>query len=321
MAEPKRYLSGIQASGKPHLGNYLGAMRSHVANADNAYYFIANYHALTTSRDAAALRQATFDVAADYLAIGLDPDRATLFRQSDVPEVTELAWLLSCVTGMGLLERAVSYKDKKAKGLQANVGLFTYPVLQAADILAFDSDIVPVGKDQVQHIEMTRDIAQSFNAAFGDTFKIPNYQLGTPKLIPGVDGQKMSKSYGNGIPIFTRGKALKKLVMSIVTDSTPLEDPKDPTDCTVFALYSLMATSEEKEALAERYRGGNFGYGHAKIALLEKINETFEPFRDRREQLENHPDKVEDILRDGAVRAREVARSVLNRARAACGLD
>ena len=317
----ERSLSGVQPSGELHLGNYFGAIRQHVAAQDDAYYFIADYHALTSLRDAESLRQNTRHVAAAYLALGLDPERAVFFRQSDVPEVCELSWLLSNVAAMGLLERAHSYKDKIAKGLQPKVGLFTYPILMAADILAYDSDVVPVGKDQVQHIEITRDLAIAFNALFGDTFKLPRFTLGTPELVPGLDGEKMSKSYDNAIPIFTRGKALKSLVMSIKTDSKALEDPKDPDTCTVFQIFRLFASDAERIEMAEHYRAGGYGYGHAKQALLKKIEERFSPAWTRYDELLARPTDLEDLLRVGAVKARAQARLVVNRARLACGLD
>ena len=318
----RRYLSGVQPSGLLHLGNYFGAIRSHIANQDNAFYFIADYHALTTIRDANVMRQNVFDVAATYLALGLDPERAVLWRQSDVPEVQELAWLLATVTGMGLLERAHSYKDKVERNISASVGLFYYPVLMAADILAFDSDVVPVGKDQVQHLEMTRDMAQSFNARYGEVFRMPKTELGVPEPVPGIDGAKMSKSYDNHIPIFPTGKkALKKRVMSIKTDSTPMEDPKDPDTCTVFALYALFADDEQQARMRAKYAGGNYGYGHAKLELLALIEAHFADARARYAELRAHPEQVEAILLAGAAKARPVARAVLNRARVACGLD
>ena len=316
----KRYLSGIQPSGELHLGNYFGAIRTHIEKQDNAFYFLANYHALTTLQDADELRRQTFDLAASYLALGLDPTRATLWRQSDVPEVCELMWLLLSVTGMGLLERGVSFKDKRERGITASAGLFTYPVLQAADILAYDSDVVPVGKDQVQHIEFTRDMAQAFNNAYGETFKLPGYELGTPEPVPGTDGQKMSKSYGNSIPIFAHGKPLKKLAGGIVTDSKELEDPKDPETCNVFALYRLFANEDELAEMAERYRAGGYGYGHAKMELKDKIEDFFADARAKRASYDERPDEVEDILREGAKRAREIAREVTERARTACGV-
>lgn len=316
-----RHLSGIQPSGLLHLGNYFGAIRAHVQSQDDGFYFIANYHALTTVQDAAALRAATFDVAATYLACGLEPERAVLYRQSDVPEVCELMWLLLTVTGAGLLEKGVSFKDKKARGLPASAGLLTYPVLQAADILAVDAAVVPVGADQVQHIEFARDMAQSFNHLYGEVFVLPTFRLGTPVLVPGIDGQKMSKSYDNHIPIFATGKALRKRVMSIVTEPVELEAPKDPDRCTVFALYKLMASPEEAEAMARAYRAGGYGFGHAKQALYERIEEYFAPMRERRARLEAHPEEVERVLALGAERARAVVRATTARARRAVGLD
>jgi tryptophanyl-tRNA synthetase len=321
MSSELRYLSGIQPSGDLHLGNYFGAIRKHIENQDNAFYFIANYHALTTVRDAAFLRQNTFEAAVTYLSLGLDPARATLFRQSDIPEVTELTWLLLTVTNMGLLERAVSFKEKKEKGIAATAGLFTYPALMAADILIYDSDVVPVGSDQVQHLEMTRDMAQTFNHTYEqEVFKLPKYELGVPTPVPGIDGQKMSKSYGNTIPIFIQGKKRKSLVMSIVTDSLGLEDPKDPDSCNVFSIYSLFASEEEKAEMRANYEGGNYGYGHAKKALLEKIIDHFGEANEKREALLKDPDYVEDVLQEGAKRARVIAREVTDRARQACGI-
>jgi tryptophanyl-tRNA synthetase len=318
-----RILSGVQPSGQLHLGNYFGAIRQHIQlqETGDAFYFLANYHALTTINDAAALRKNMFDAAADYLALGLDPDKATFFLQSDVPEVCELTWLLATVTGMGLLERAVSYKDKIARGIQPRVGLFAYPVLMAADILIYDADIVPVGADQVQHIEMTRDMAGFFNATYGDVFKLPEPRVdeATAK-VPGTDGQKMSKSYGNTIGIFDEGKTLKQKVMGIVTDSTPVEAPKDPDASTIYQLFTLVASQAEAADMAERFRAGGFGYGDAKKRLLEAIDAFFKPFRERRKELEANPDIVRDVLRRGAERARPEARRVLDRARLACGV-
>ncbi len=318
-----RILSGVQPSGKLHLGNYFGAIKQHIELQDQgeAYYFIANYHALTTIQDAARLRDNTLDVAATYLALGLDPARATFFRQSDVPEVTELTWLLATVTGMGLLERAHSYKDKVARGLQSSVGLFCYPILMAADILAYQSDLVPVGQDQVQHVEMTQDMGDYFNNAYGcQVFRRPEYRLNKTAKVPGTDGQKMSKSYGNTVDIFATGSELKKSVMGIVTDSTPLEEPKDPSKCTVFSIFSLFGTPAEQEDLASRYRKGGFGYGTAKKELLAKIDTFFAPYRERRQHLLSHPSEVEEVLFAGARKARTVARQTLDSARTACGL-
>jgi tryptophanyl-tRNA synthetase len=318
----RRILSGVQPSGKLHLGNYFGAVRQHIALQHEAtcFYFIADYHALTTIHDPATLCQNTFDVALDYLALGLDPDKAVFFRQSDVPEVTELAWILSTVTNMGLLERAVSYKEKVDKGIEASVGLFYYPVLMAADILIYRSHVVPVGRDQVQHIEMTQDMAGRFNRAYGDVFPIPDYRLDKESKVPGTDGQKMSKSYGNTIDLFAEGPALKKTVMGIVTDSSTVADPKDPGRCNVFALYSLFATDEEKAALAARYRAGGLGYGEAKKLLLEKINTHFGPARERRKQLAAHPEQGEEVLRRGAQRARAEAQQTMALVRQAVGM-
>lgn len=321
---PKRALSGIKSTGLPHLGNYLGMMRPAIDLQEDhdAYYFVADYHALTTVHAPEAMRDSTYEVTATFLALGLDPRRATFFRQSDVPEVAELAWILSCVTAMGLLERAHAYKAAKDRGEGGAVvhGLFAYPVLMAADILIYDSDVVPVGKDQIQHIEMTRDIAQRFNFIFGDTFKIPEGLVREEVMtIPGLDGQKMSKSYDNCIYPLEAPKKLRKRVMQIITDSTPLEDPKDPDTCNVFALYSLFATPEESADLAARYRAGGFGYGHAKVALYEKINGVMAPHRERFVELRQDRSTLEDILQDGASRAREIAREVVDRARSRCG--
>jgi len=259
-------------------------------------------------------------VALDYLALGLDPNKVAFFRQSDVPEVTELTWIFATVTNMGLLERAVSYKDKTEKGLEASVGLFTYPVLMAADILIYRSNVVPVGQDQVQHLEMTQDIAGKFNRAFGEIFPIPDYRLTKASKVPGTDGQKMSKSYGNTIEIFAEGRPLEKVVMGIVTDATPLGQPLNPERCNVFALYSLFATDAEREALAADYRAGKIGYGQAKKLLKAKIDEFFGPARERRKQLAQDPSYVEDVLREGARKARAEAERTLERVRSATGL-
>lgn len=318
----KRFLSGIQPTGEPHLGNYFGAIKQHIENqfGENSLYFIANYHSLTTVNDKEKLKAMTKEVAVTYLACGLDPNNSTLFRQSDVPELTELTWLLLTVTPMGLLQKAVSYKDKVARGLSSDAGLFTYPVLMAADILAYDSTTVPVGKDQVQHVEITRDIAQRFNNIYGETFVLPDYKLSETPLVPGIDGTKMSKSYGNAILIFEEGKSLKKKVMNIVTSSEPLEAPKDPETCNVFAIYELIANESKVEEMAQNYRAGNYGFGHAKKALLEEINEYFAPFREKRKELLKSPDYIEDILNEGGKKARKLARTTLNRALEATGL-
>jgi tryptophanyl-tRNA synthetase len=320
-----RILSGLQPSGEPHLGNYFGAIEQHLRfqNEGDALYFIADYHALTTVHDAKHLRELTIDVAATYLALGLDPKKCSFFRQSDVPEVTELTWLLSVVTGMGLLQRAHSYKDKIAHGLEPNVGLFTYPALMAADILIYKSNLVPVGQDQVQHIEIAQDMAQSFNAAFRrEVFVRPEPRLSRTPKVPGTDGSKMSKSYNNAIPIFARGKRLKKIVGAIPTDSKDYtQEPLDPSTCKVFALYELFATEDEKHEMIQRYvNDRSFGYGHAKQALMAKMEERFGAAADRYEALKAHPAEIDDILRQGAPRARELARATVDEAREAAGL-
>jgi tryptophanyl-tRNA synthetase len=319
----KRVLSGIQPSGELHIGNYFGAIRQHIALQENneCFYFVANYHALTSTKEKEKISSSTFQVALDYLALGLDPARATLFIQSDVPEVTELAWILSTVTPMGLLERAHSYKDKISKGIAPNHGLFAYPVLMAADILIYDSDVVPVGKDQKQHLEMTRDIAIKFNSTFGETLRVPEeFILPDVAVVPGIDGQKMSKSYGNTIDIFLDKKTLKQKVMSIVTDSTPLEAPKDPDTNNVYALYKLFAGKEEDEEMRRKFKEGGYGYGHAKKELLEKIWNHFEAARGRREKLMADTDYVKDVLKEGAKAARESARQVMDRVREQTGI-
>ncbi len=319
----KRVLSGIQPSGELHIGNYFGAIRQHIALQENneCFYFVANYHALTSTKEKEKISSSTFQVALDYLALGLDPAKATLFIQSDVPEVTELAWILSTVTPMGLLERAHSYKDKISKGIAPNHGLFAYPVLMAADILIYDSDVVPVGRDQKQHLEMTRDIAIKFNGTFGETLRVPEeFILPDVAVVPGIDGQKMSKSYGNTIDIFLGKKALKQKVMSIVTDSTPLEAPKDPDTNNVYALYKLFASKEEDEEMRRKFREGGYGYGHAKKELLEKIWNHFEAARVRREELTADTDYVKDVLKEGAKAARESARQVMDRVREQTGI-
>ena len=267
---PTRLLSGVQPSGKLHLGNYFGALRQHVALQEEAeaFYFIADYHAMTTVREGAVLARQTLDAAMDYLALGLDPEKAVFFRQSDVPEVNELAWMLASVTGKGLLDRATSFKDKVARGVTPSMGLYYYPVLMAADILIYRSTLVPVGEDQAQHVEMTRDMAQAFNAAYGEIFPLPEARLDEGARVPGTDGQKMSKSYDNAIEIFEEGKSLRRRVMSIVTDSTPLEEPKDPDACGVFSLFRLFADEKEQDALREKSLTPGFGYGHSKQLLL-----------------------------------------------------
>ncbi|MDD4889803.1 MAG: tryptophan--tRNA ligase [Phycisphaerae bacterium] len=318
-----RVLSGVQPSGRLHIGNYFGALRQHLAlqRENEALYFIANYHALTSLSDPNLVRQYTLDVALDYLALGLDPAKTVFFRQSDVPAVCELAWIFSCVTPMGLLERCVSYKDKIAKGIAPNAGLFTYPVLQAADILIYRSNLVPVGADQKQHIEVTRDIAVKFNQAYGETLVIPEpYIMAATAVVPGIDGQKMSKSYDNTIEIFAEPGPLKKRVMRIVTDSTPVEAPKNPDTCNVFALLKLVASPEETAEWAARYRAGGMGYGESKKRLAELLTECFAPYRENRKSLEKDPTYVEDVLADGGRRARAIAEPVMEDVRKATGI-
>ena len=326
----KTFLSGIQPSGLLHLGNYFGAIRQHVASLEEPgehFYFIADYHSLTTCRDPQALRDQVRETAVSYLAMGLDPERAILFRQSDVPEVTEISWLLSCVTGMGLLERAHSFKDKTARGIKPSVGLFTYPVLMAADILAYDSDIVPVGKDQVQHVEMTQDMAGYFNSAYGEgCFKRPEYRLAVEERyakVPGLDGEKMSKSYGNDLWMFESGKKLKKAVGRIPTDSRPPEEPKDPAGLLLFDFLELFLENDELEDWKRRVREGGEGapgYGHLKVRLIEAIESHFAEGRAARAEWLAHPERIEAVLQRGAERARSRARVVRDRCLAACGL-
>ncbi len=318
-----RVLSGIQPSGKLHLGNYLGAIQQHIALQDQhqGLYFIANYHSLTTVRDADRLRQLTIDVALDYLALGLDPNRALLFRQSDIPEVTELTWILATVTGKGLLERAHSYKDKVAKGVMPTMGLMCYPILMASDILIYRSQLVPVGKDQVQHIEMAQDMAGYFNNTYGREILVrPEPKLNAAAVVPGIDGQKMSKSYPNAINLFDAPKATRKRIMTIKTDSTPVEDPKNPDTCIVFSLLKLLAGDAEVNEWADRYRRGGMGYGDAKSRLADLYEERFGPARAKREMLAADPDTVEDVLLAGAKAARKIAREVMDDVRQACGL-
>ena len=319
-----RILSGIQPSGKLHLGNYFGMMRPalELQEQGEAFLFIANYHALTSVEDPDFLRTCTRDVALDFLACGLDPQRTVFFRQSDVPEVTELTWLLSVITPMGLLERCHSYKDKIARGIAPNHALFAYPVLMAADILAYQSDVVPVGKDQKQHIEVTRDIAIKFNNQFGETFRIPEPSIrDTVAVVPGIDGQKMSKSYDNHVEIFGGEKDTRARIMRIVTDSKTLEQPKNPDTCNVFALYRLFASDQDRRTMEEQYRAGGFGYGSAKKALFGLMWDYFAPFRQKREELSKNMEYVESVLRDGARRARAEARRTLDVARRKMGLD
>jgi len=320
-----RILSGIQPSGRPHIGNYLGMMEPSIRLQDegDAFYFIADYHSLTSTHDPAALRENVRGLAIDFLACGLDPEKATFWRQSDVPEVTELAWILSCVTPMGMLERCVSYKDKIAQGISPSHGLFAYPVLQAADILIFDSNVVPIGKDQKQHIELTRDVAGKFNDRYGeDLLVIPEPQIREDTAtVPGLDGQKMSKSYDNTIEIFEETeKKLRKKIMKIVTDSTPVEDSKDPDDSYIVELFQLFASPDEVAEMKDSFRSGGQGYGHYKHQPFEAIRDHFAPMRERREELERDSAYVDGVLEAGAKRAREKAREVVDRVRSAVGM-
>ena len=319
-----RVLSGIQPTGPIHWGNYFGAIRQYIALQDNeqAFYFVANLHALNSVRDAAKLRQYTFDVALDLLALGLDPNKATLFVQSDVPEICQLCWILLTGTPMGLLERCVAYKDKIAKGLSADAGLFNYPVLQAADILAYDSDTVPVGADQVQHIEVCRDIAGSFNHQFGETFVLPKaYVLEASARVPGTDGEKMSKSYNNTLTVFDDPKAQRKQIMRIVTDSRPMDQPKEPAGDVLYDLYSLVASETDRESMAALYRRGGFGYGEVKKALADAAEKFWAEPRARRAELAAHPERIREILAAGATKARKRAAEVLRRVQKTCGIS
>lgn len=320
---PKRVLSGIQPTGRPHWGNYFGAIRQYIdlQEENDGFYFIADLHALTTIRDAAELRQNVLDTALDLLALGLDPQKATLFVQSHVPEVSELCWILLSGTPMGLLQRCVAYKEKVDKGISADAGLFTYPVLQAADILAYDSQLVPVGADQVQHIEVCRDIAGRFNHHYGETFVMPKASvLDDSAKVPGTDGEKMSKSYGNVLPLFGETKKVRKQIMRITTDSRPMEEAKEPQGDHLFELFSLFATVEQRDEMAAMYRRGGFGYGEVKKAIAEASESYFAAARDRRVELEKNLDHVHAVLKAGADRARNVAADVLSRAQRASGL-
>jgi tryptophanyl-tRNA synthetase len=319
----KTILTGIQPSGALHLGNYFGAIEPAVklARQGRAIYFIADYHALTSISSADDLRRFTFDAAAAFLACGLDPAQTILFRQSDVPQVHELAWLLSVVTPMGLLERAHSYKDKIAQGADASHGLFAYPVLMAADILLYNADLVPVGKDQKQHLEMARDIAQKFNDRFGPVFKLPEPIIGeATAILPGIDGRKMSKSYGNTIPLFGDEKAIKKPVMAVKTDSTPLEQPKVIEGTTLGQLMQAV-NPDAYAAFAAQAASPGTGYGDLKKKLLAEIEARFAPFREKYAHYQAHPAELEAVLQDGARRAREVAAPIISAARAATGLS
>lgn len=317
-------LSGIQSSGKLHLGNYFGALRQHIQMQEkgDAFYFIANYHSMTSIDEGKEIYQNTIDIALDYLALGLDPGKSTFFVQSDVPQVTELAWMLSTFCPVSMMEKSVAYKDKVAQGVTPNIGLFVYPILQAADILIYNSDVVPVGQDQKQNIEICRDLAGRFNHNYGDEFlKLPEEHIvKSVAVVPGIDGRKMSKSYGNTIGIFDEGKELKKKVMSIETDSTPLDEPKNPENCNVFALIKLFAGKEKQQEIAEKYRAGGYGYGHAKNELLDMIEVYFAEARARRKELAQDIDTVRNILAEGGIKARRRAESVMGPIREVTGV-
>lgn len=317
-------LSGITPSGRLHIGNYFGAIKQHIELQDqgDAFFFIANYHAMTSRHDGELMYRHTLDITLDYLALGLDPSKCTFFAQSDVPQVTELSWMLGTLCPVSLMEKAVSYKDKVAQGLSANVGLFTYPILQAADILIYHSDIVPVGADQKQHIEITRDLAVKFNMAYdGEYLRMPDARIvEAVATVPGTDGRKMSKSYNNTIGIFDEGKELKDKVMSIQTDSTPLESPKDPETCNVFALIKLFASKNHADDIASRYRNGGYGYGHAKKELLALIEDYFGEARERRKELASNEKVLHEVLRDGGEKARRRAEQVMEPIRKATGI-
>ena len=319
----RRSLTGVKPTGAPHLGNLLGAIRPALALQEDfeSYYFIASYHALTTVQYRAAMRAGILEVAATWLALGLDPSRTVIFNQHDVPELCELSWILSTVTGKGMLDKGHAFKDAVDKGRDINAGLYTYPVLMAADILMFQSDVVPVGKDQKQHVEIARDIAGRFNGTFGETFRLPEPLIRDEvATIPGLDGQKMSKSYNNTIEIFLPPKQLRKKLMSIQTDSTPMEDPKDPDTCNVFNLYNLFASPEQTADLAARYRAGGLGYGHAKQELFEVMESQLAGPRARYDELKAHPEQVFETVSSGAQRARAVARTTMDLVRDRIGL-
>ncbi len=318
-----RILSGIQPSGKLHIGNYFGMMQTMISRMESSelYVFIVDLHALTSVREREKLATGTLEAAADFLALGLDPDKCIFWVQSDVPEVCELTWVLSTLTPMGLMERCHSYKDKVAKGIIASHGLFSYPILMAADILLYQSEQVPVGKDQKQHLEVARDIAQKFNNEYGETFVIPEPAISEKTAtIPGLDGQKMSKSYDNTIPIFLEGKQLKKRVMAIETDATPVEDPKDPDTCNLYNILRHFATPERMAEIRDLYVNGGAAYGYLKLELLDLINDKFSAARERKKELLNDPEMIRQILRKGAEKAREKAVVTMDLVRDRVGL-
>jgi tryptophanyl-tRNA synthetase len=321
-----RILSGMQPSGIAHLGNYLGAMKQHISMAkdkkNECFFFPANYHALTTMKDGKKLEEMTYNLAMDYIALGIDTENTSFFKQSNVPEHAELCWIFNCITTMPFLERAHAWKDALAKKKkEISAGLFIYPILQAADILIYKPNLVPVGQDQKQHIEMSRDIAEKFNQTWAEVFPLPEPLIvENVAIVPGTDGEKMSKSYGNTIEMFAPENVLKSQIMAIKTDSTPLELPKDPEKCIVFQIYKLLATKEETEKLKNKFLNGNYGYGHAKIELFEKILEYFKEAREKRKKLLDHKDYVEEILQKGASKAHKIAEITMKEVREKCGL-
>lgn len=318
-----RVLTGIQTSGDLHIGNYFGSIKAMIDSQGEheVFAFLANYHAMTTISDGERLKHLTMQAATDFLALGMDPNKSTFWVQSDVKEVLELYWVLSGFTPMGLLERAHSYKDKVAKGIASNHSLFSYPVLMAADILLFGSQIVPVGKDQIQHVEIARDIAIKFNNQYGDIFIVPEFRVDeNVATVPGIDGQKMSKSYGNTIPIFSEEKIQSKIIKKIVTEAVPMEDPKEYEGCNVYNIAKLFLDYEERAALQERYKRGGEGHGHFKLYAHDVIWEYFRPYRERRAHFESHPDEVRDILKVGAAKASAVAQPIIEKVRSATGI-
>lgn len=320
----KTLLSGIKSTGHLHIGNYFGAMRQFVSLQDEyeSFVFVADLHSLTTVRDAAELRELTLDITAAYLAIGLDPEKVTLFKQSDVPEVTELSWIFNNITTMPYLMRAHAFKDAEAKDKEINVGIFGYPILMAADILIYDSDIVPVGKDQKQHIEIARDTAEKFNNIYGETFRLPDALIKEEvETIPGTDGRKMSKSYGNIIPLFGTADEVTKAVMSIKTDSTPLGEPIDPDSDTVFSLHQHVSTEEEMQVLRKDYEAGNIGFGESKKLLAEKLLQYFGPAQEKYRELRSNENEILGVLEEGAQRARKRASKKMEEVRKKVGLS
>lgn len=318
-----RVLTGIQPSGDLHIGNYFGSIKAMIdsQNDQDVFAFIANYHAMTSLSDGERLSRLTMQAATDFLALGMDPQKSTFWVQSDVKEVLELYWVLSSFTPMGLLERAHSYKDKVAKGIASNHSLFSYPVLMAADILLFGSEVVPVGKDQIQHVEIARDIAQKFNNQHGDIFTLPEFRVDeNVATVPGIDGQKMSKSYGNTIPIFSEEKIQSKIIKKIVTEPVPMEEPKEYEGCNVYNIAKLFLDYEECLALQERYKRGGEGHGHFKLYTHDVIWEYFRPYRERRAYYEEHQDEVRDILKTGAAKASAAAAETIEKVRSVTGI-